>query len=173
MPKKIINMNGHKHGIGGYNYGCRCEVCVEAKAVKRKEYQSSKSWEYQKTYLNRMRESNPEKYELWKKRNNLYKKKKYQADPELHRWAGIHKKYKLTKQLYLDMLEQQGGVCAICKNPPKKNWLAVDHDHNCCPGINSCGKCVRGLLCSSCNSFIGRVNEDLSSAINYLVKYQR
>jgi hypothetical protein len=29
--------------------------------------------------------------------------------------------------------------------------LRVDHDHRCCPGAHSCGKCVKGLLCEGCN----------------------
>src|SRR4029077_2130187 len=33
--------------------------------------------------------------------------------------------------------------------------LAVDHDHNCCPGAHSCGKCIRGILCGTCNSALG------------------
>jgi Recombination endonuclease VII len=170
MTKPIVNMNGHKHGIGGYNYGCRCDVCKEAKATKRKEYQSSKSWEYTRTYLQRMRENDPEKYRAWLDKNNAYKKASFKADPEKHRWSTIHKKYKLTKQMYLDLLEQQNGVCAICQNLPKKQWLAVDHDHACCPGIKTCGECVRGLLCGACNAFIGRINENPQNLLDYLGK---
>jgi hypothetical protein len=170
MAKPLINMDGHKHGIGGYNYGCRCNICKEAKSVKRKEYQSSKSWEYRKSYLQRMRENDPEKYRAWLDKNNAYKKASFQANPEKHRWMMIHKKYKLTKQMYLDLLKQQNGVCAICKNPPKRQWLAVDHDHSCCPSTKTCGECIRGLLCGSCNSFLGRVNDNPQYLLDYLRK---
>lgn len=173
MNKPLVNMQGRTHGIGGYNFGCRCDVCREAKAVKRKEYQSSKAWQYHRTYIQRMRENEPEKYKAWLKRNNEYKAKSYRDNPEKSRWNNIHKKYKLTKQMYLDLLEQQGGVCAICNNPPKKQWLAVDHDHGCCAGISSCGNCVRGLLCGGCNSFLGRVNDNLKSANEYMAKYPK
>lgn len=171
--KPIVNMQGRKHGIAGYNFGCRCEICKEAKSIKRKEYQSSKAWQYTKTYLQRMRENEPEKYRAWLDKNAEYKKQSYIADPEKSRWQTIHKKYKLTKQMYLDLLEQQNGVCAICHNPPKRNWLAVDHDHSCCPGIKSCGNCVRGLLCGSCNSFLGRVGDTTEALIAYLEKNVR
>jgi len=170
LAKPLISMDGRKHGIGGYNFGCRCDVCKEAKATKRKEYQSSKSWQYQRTYLQRMKESNPEKYRAWLNKNNEYKKKSFQKDPEKSRWQTIHKKYKLTKQMYLELMQSQNGLCAICKQPPNRNWLAVDHDHKCCPGTKTCGNCIRGLLCSSCNSFLGRVNDNLESAIEYLTK---
>lgn len=63
-------------------------------------------------------------------------------------------KFKITPEDYLAMLERQGGVCAICKRPPGKRRLAVDHDHSCCPGVPTCGACVRGLLCSGCNTKI-------------------
>lgn len=173
MNKPLVNMQGRTHGITGYNFGCRCDVCREAKATKRREYQSSKAWEYTRTYLQRMREERPEAYAELRKRNNEIKKRQFAENPERHRWAGIYKKYKLTKQMYLDLLEQQGGTCAICKNPPKKNWLAVDHNHACCPGIKSCGNCVRGLLCGSCNSFLGRVKENPITLIAYLEKYAK
>lgn len=38
--------------------------------------------------------------------------------------------------------------------------LVVDHDHSCCPGEKSCGRCVRGLLCSQCNAAAGMLGED-------------
>ena len=171
--KPLVNMEGRKHGIAGYNFGCRCEVCREAKAIKRKEYQSSKAWEYQKAYRQRLKENNPEQYKKLQERNNEIKRNSFAKNPEKWRWQAIQKKYKMTKQMYLDLLEQQNQVCAICKNPPNRNWLAVDHDHSCCPGIKTCGNCIRGLLCSSCNSFLGRVGEDLLSAVSYLEKYRK
>lgn len=33
----------------------------------------------------------------------------------------------------------------------------VDHDHRCCGEGNSCGRCVRGMLCPGCNMAIGHI----------------
>jgi hypothetical protein len=70
------------------------------------------------------------------------------------------------------MLERQGGVCAICGLPCKSGKrLSIDHDHSCCPGKGSCGKCVRGLLCMNCNNGLGHFKDDpelLGTAIAYL-----
>lgn len=49
----------------------------------------------------------------------------------------------LSPDEYETRLESQGGVCAICGNPPAKRKLSVDHDH--ATGL------VRGLLCFRCN----------------------
>lgn len=76
----------------------------------------------------------------------------------------------ITLEHYDFLLQQQEGKCAICKELPAKP-LAIDHDHSCCPGTKSCGSCVRGLLCMSCNVGIGNLKENrtiLESAINYL-----
>jgi hypothetical protein len=87
----------------------------------------------------------------------------------------IKHKYGITAEDYLNILETQGNVCAICKNKETaidkhskrvKN-LAVDHNHKT-------GK-VRGLLCSACNRGIGYFKEDkrsLYEAIEYLKKYE-
>lgn len=34
--------------------------------------------------------------------------------------------------------------------------VAIDHDHKCCPGHRSCGSCVRGIVCRSCNLLYGK-----------------
>jgi len=41
--------------------------------------------------------------------------------------------------------------------------LAVDHDHNCCAGAHSCGKCVRGLICGNCNTALGLAHNDAAT----------
>jgi hypothetical protein len=58
------------------------------------------------------------------------------------------------------MLVRQGGGCAICRRDNGKRLLAVDHDHACCPGERTCGKCVRGLLCDGCNHGLGKFRDD-------------
>lgn len=69
----------------------------------------------------------------------------------------------------------QGGHCAICHIATgKTKRLAVDHDHSCKAGHTKekgCKQCVRGLLCSRCNRFLGQVHDDISAfqrAIEYL-----
>lgn len=84
----------------------------------------------------------------------------------------LKERYNLTIEAYDQLLADQGGRCAVCRkdNPGKKRWH-VDHNHSCCPGVKSCGKCVRGLLCSACNRALGLLHDDIlvfQSAISYL-----
>lgn len=80
--------------------------------------------------------------------------------------------YGITAAQYDAMLEKQGGGCAICgEQCSTGRRLAVDHDHQCCPGTQSCGKCVRGLLCGACNQGIGKLKDSprlLIAAASYL-----
>ena len=72
---------------------------------------------------------------------------------------------------YDALLASQGGVCALCGKPPVRKRLSVDHDHRCCPGSTSCGKCVRGLVHAWENTILGRIRDSiqwLSKAIEYL-----
>jgi hypothetical protein len=156
------------HGVGGYNAGCRCDICREARSIKRKQYQSEESKLRQKEYK-KLVNSLPEN----KKRKSEYDRERHQKkyDSETWRWRNILRKYKLTKHQYEELLIKQNGVCAICHKKPNRSYLSVDHDHACCSGVKTCGKCVRGLLCQSCNSFLGRVNDDLTTVNAYLVRY--
>ncbi len=66
--------------------------------------------------------------------------------------------YGTTIEQYDKMFEKQKGVCIICgKKEIRKNQhgvtrLSIDHD-------NQTGK-VRGLLCSSCNIFLGHFEKN-------------
>ena len=63
--------------------------------------------------------------------------------------------YGLTQEEYDRIFEAQRRCCAIClEPPPPSRLLSVDHDHSCCPGERSCGRCVRGLLCVRCNALL-------------------
>ena len=73
---------------------------------------------------------------------------------------------------YDKMLAEQNGVCAICKGAcPTGRALIIDHNHSCCEGEKTCGRCNRGLLCIKCNHMIGLAYENietLENAINYI-----
>src|SRR5216683_6936514 len=56
-----------------------------------------------------------------------------------HRRRQTLKKYGLTLAEYDTLFAAQEGLCAICRRPPGKKSLAVDHEHGT-------GR-VRGLLC--------------------------
>lgn len=69
--------------------------------------------------------------------------------------------YGLTAQQHAALLRFQGGACAICQRAKgTTRALAVDHDHSCCDGPTSCGKCVRGLLCRPCNRMLGHMRDN-------------
>jgi len=77
------------------------------------------------------------------------------------------KKYGISLGEYNDLLEKQGGKCAICgitrEECNTKRALPVDHDHET-------GE-VRGILCDSCNRGIGLLKENpelLRKAAAYL-----
>jgi len=74
------------------------------------------------------------------------------------------------------MLLSQNGRCAICGDlETDRNYLQVDHDHDCCPSAKSCGGCVRGLICPRCNRALGMMNDQPALAtllIQYLNKFE-
>lgn len=78
----------------------------------------------------------------------------------------LRRKYGLTGDEYDALLDRQGGVCAICRQPERLmgrgrvRRLAVDHDHRT-------GK-VRGLLCASCNTVLGQLRDDPEWAADFV-----
>lgn len=83
-------------------------------------------------------------------------------------------KYGLTQRTYLALQQVQGSECAMCRSKPSTSHsFAVDHDHSCCAGRKTCGGCLRGLLCSDCNRFIGYVKDDLDTIKNMVVYLEK
>ena len=81
------------------------------------------------------------------------------------RRTNLRKKYGITPEIYDQMYADQEGRCKICSRHSTefKRQLAVDHCH-------TTGK-VRGLLCSNCNTAIGKLNDDpelFARAVSYL-----
>jgi hypothetical protein len=83
----------------------------------------------------------------------------------------VGSQYNLSPEEYQALTERYNGMCWMCR---KRKGRAVDHDHGCCPGKTSCGKCVRGFLCTICNVFLGRIGDSIQILINgidYLREY--
>lgn len=75
-------------------------------------------------------------------------------------------RYNISEALLHEML------AAGCEYPESdhKGPLHIDHDHSCCPGSRSCGKCVRGVLCANHNLLLGKF-EKMSQHLVWIVSY--
>lgn len=117
-----------------------------ARCKKRKRYNRSYCRLCTNELAREWRRSNPERRRATVRRMN---------------WKA---KYGVTEEMYNAMLAAQDGVCAICKREDLAGHaLHVDHDHACCPGKTSCGRCVRGLLCGKCNRLLGCADESIET----------
>lgn len=78
----------------------------------------------------------------------------------------------LSPEMFEEMRIKQDNKCWICQKEFTRT-PHIDHNHSCCPGPRSCGKCIRGLLCHSCNCGLGNFHDDLNlmqRAMDYLRK---
>ncbi len=96
---------------------------------------------------------------------NDWQRKRVKVIPaKLYRWArnARLRKFGITEEDFSQLMKRQKGVCAICKAFPGGRWkiLAVDHDHKT-------GK-VRGLLCMTCNTMLGRLERRFKAILTYL-----
>jgi Recombination endonuclease VII len=129
-------------------------------------------------------EAHPEHYENYQKD---WAKQNKKANPEKWRARQFNqdmRKMGKTPEWFNERFIAANECCEICKLPeveihPKTKQiqrLAVDHDHSCCPGDRSCGKCVRGLLCAKCNQCLHQVDEVphwLYYVSDYLTRYKK
>ena len=97
--------------------------------------------------------------------------------PEQIKEKNLKSNYKLSLKDYKIMLNKQDGKCLFCGVSQKKlkKALVVDHDHKCCPGKTSCGKCVRWLICDGCNHGLGNFRDNIEvliRAANFLEEWK-
>lgn len=91
-------------------------------------------------------------------------------NPEKYRAYELKHRFGLTLADYDAMLEQQDGVCAICKTATTggRGRFCVDHNHD--TGV------IRGLLCTNCNTMLGMAKdspERLDAGAKYLRSARR
>lgn len=81
------------------------------------------------------------------------------------RWKNYLKRmYGITPEQYQDILDAQGGVCAICGGIRR---MCLDHDHET--------GAVRGILCENCNYMIGNAydsQDTLLAGARYLAAWK-
>lgn len=144
-----------------------CRLCgLERKRTNPKEAQK----EYQQRWFQEHKDDLNKRTREWRK-----------ANPEECRRLHIERRFRnygVTKEWYDETLAAQGGGCAMCgSKDPKNDWntFHVDHNHSCCSrGCHACDKCRRGLLCSTCNTKLGHLENApwVKQARAYLAKFK-
>jgi Recombination endonuclease VII len=115
---------------------------------------------------------NPEKRAVHRKGTSNW----YKNNPDKVKNQRL-KKYGITFKDYNALREDQGYCCAICKRHEEQveQGTALKHSHAL--HIDHChttGK-IRGLLCTNCNTMLGKAKDDVSvleAAIEYLKETQ-
>ncbi len=130
-----IGLCGHTSPTSYSNKVCRCEGCRDRHRIYRRERHHAN------------RDENNKKLKA-----SYYKHRARRLDDKLFQAYGIDRKR------WDEILEAQGGVCAICKGGPECGANAssrkfhVDHCHKT--------KTIRGILCAHCNRAIGLLRDD-------------
>lgn len=116
----------------------------------------------------------PTKHSYCKQCRKEYVNSRY--NEEVRRDQNLWSNYRISLEDYNLMLFQQGGVCAICKQPEtvidpytkKPKALGVDHNHQ--TGEN------RELLCHACNQLVGWIEKDrekTKKVLKYLKRHDQ
>ena len=127
-----------------YCYKSGIKVCRPCKLKKNKEW-------YEKNPSKRLEYVN-----RWQSKN-----------PDHSRNSRLKRTYGITSEQYDHMIDEQGGLCAICKsdspNTKHGKWH-IDHNHET-------GN-IRGLLCHNCNVSLGLVKDDASILLSMVAYLQ-
>lgn len=158
----------------------KCSICKETKSLEEFHFQNKKlnkrvsacrtcSSKVQKESrlkdIEETRRKDRENYQKTKEHRVEYARKYRENNKDKTRDTHLYSSYRIRQKDYLKMKEDQNGRCAICNEPEEnlKRILCVDHCHET-------GK-VRGLLCDTCNKFLGFYEKWSAESADYLQKY--
>jgi len=100
---------------------------------------------------------------VFKKKEDAYRKKnKERIARRTLQWKA--RKFGISIERIKEMMQEQENLCFLCRRPPGKRSLAIDHDHKT-------GE-IRKLLCHHCNTGLGHFQEDailLRKAAEYVL----
>jgi len=151
--EKLFCIRGHLRTVSNLSKSRSCKQC---KYLWNKKYHKYNAVYRHKYYLTHRDEAKT-RAKVWA----LAHPDRVKAKAFKHRL----KRYGLTAEQYESFLLLQGGLCAICKRVPPRDF-DIDHDH--LTGV------VRGLLCNSCNRALGYLStpDELEAAKQYLLTSQ-
>jgi len=136
---------------------CGCHLIKTNALRERKEYLAKNS-------LKKCTKCNKEK-SINEFHNSSRRKDKKQCEcKECMYLRSILNDFNITQEQYYELYNKQNGVCAICHKKSfrknKETFLCIDHCHE----TNK----IRGLLCWSCNTAIGKLGDNIESIQNVL-----
>lgn len=175
--KPINDFYNMTKSLDGKHYYCK--IC--SKEYKNKPDYKEKAREYSKKYRKENLKQCQEAAKRYREKNKQIIKEKYSESRKKYREQNVQSitigkirwQFNISSQkaeeLYFKKLD---GICEICGQKEtltrnnKIRKLSIDHNHQ----TNK----IRGLLCSKCNTLLGRAEDSiqiLKQAIEYLEKY--
>lgn len=128
-------------------------MCKDCVTEYRRDW-ITKNPQRHRDHCNKAKETNREKIRTW---NRAYMERKRKENPEqialYQQRSHFKRNYGVTLKWRDKQIETQGNLCAICKQAPQQQGLAVDHCHKT-------GK-VREMLCNHCNTGLHRMEQDI------------
>jgi hypothetical protein len=147
VKKPLLNFYKNRTTKDGYAY--ECKKCKDSRPNTYWKTEKARARERER-YLKRV--STPEGKAVLLQAHRKYKQSEHGKLAEWKRY--LKKNYKITLEVYDNILESQGGGCAICGMKPKERRLHIDPNHST--------NLIRGILCGKCNKAIGLLNENLN-----------
>jgi hypothetical protein len=184
-----------------YGYGCRCKGCVKYHSAERyrrklgplpcartdcdeprRRVQAARYCEQHATSKDYKTTSPIVECAYCGEPHPIPQDKRYQICTHCHHQYAALINQASMHQMQLAALVgyMRDPICALCTKrfyvgrSSTRSAFAIDHDHSCCNGQRSCGKCIRGVLCSSCNLSLGHVESMIGRAgLDHLVDYMK
>lgn len=105
-------------------------------------------------------------------KNDAWKQNNKERSNFLDRRSHLKNTYCMSIEQYQELIVKQNNLCLLCNKPLDLTINNhIDHDHKCCDGEKSCGKCIRGVLHDQCNRYIAMIERYpnlLAPALKYI-----